>query len=236
MTNKKPFKLFSKSKNPYEDINNKKLLNQVVIVFVLLNSMRFIFDFIAWQVAGPISLFFGLVAVWYYNKKNNITWRLLGFKKEWLKTILWIFITLVIALFVIIFAGKLANIFFEKLPRENIRFGNLEGNIGLTLSWVTLGIAAGGFGEEIVYRGFFVNAIEKLINKKMGIAIAILLPALFWGLRHFYFSGGHGSIVVFSIGLLFGIIYIINGRNIWPLIFVHALIDTSSFVLRYYGL
>lgn len=133
-------------------------------------------------------------------------------------------------------ASKLADVFFEKLPRENVRFGNLKGNVGLTVSWIALGIAAGGFGEEIVYRSFFVNAIEKLVNRKYGVVGAIFLPALFWAFRHYYFSGGHGSIVVFCVGLLFGIIYIINGRNIWPLIVVHALIDTTSFVLRYYGM
>lgn len=232
----KSFKLFSNSENPYRNVDRKKLLSQVIVVFLLLNSMRFLFEWIAWQVAGPISLFFGLVTVWYYNKQNDISSNLLGFKKERLKTVLWIFLTLVITLLVIIMAGKLASVFFEKLPRENVRFGNLEGNINLTLFWVVLGIAAGGFGEEIVYRSFFINAIEKVINTKVGTAIAIFLPALFWALRHYYFSGGHGSIVVFSVGLLFGIIYIINGRNIWPLIFVHAVLDTTSFVLRYYGI
>lgn len=236
MTNKTSFKLFNKGKNPYADENKKQLLTQVITVFILLIVMRYIFSLIAWKFAGPISLFFGLAAVFYYNKKNNISWQQIGFKKQPLKTILWFFATLIVGLIVIVLASKLADVFFEKTPRENIRFGNLEGNLGLTLFWIGLGIVTGGFCEEIVYRGFFVNSIEKLVNKRRGVAIAIFLPALFWALRHYYFSGGHGSIVVFCIGLLFGIIYIINGRNIWPIIIVHALLDTTSFVMRYYGI
>ncbi len=132
-------------------------------------------------------------------------------------------------------AHQVAELFFEKLPKSTDRFGNLKDNLPLTIFWVANGIVVAGFGEELIYRGYLINAIERLLgNGALTKALAISLPAMLWAARHYYFSGAYGSIIVLFTGVLFGVFYIFIGRNLWPLIIAHSIIDCLAFVGRYY--
>lgn len=224
----------------YEDafnaIHKNKLLSTVLILVFLLSASKYVFHQFVWQVSGPLSLALGFVFVTYYLKKQGLKWSDLGFKWEnGLKIMLWFIVSLVLSAFVIMLANELASYFFEKPPRANERFGDLAGNLPLTLVWVLTGILVGGFGEELIYRGFLINALERIIDKKYGAFLAIILPALFWALRHYYYAHGHGSIMVFIVGLFFGTLYVLNGRNLIPGIILHSLFDTISFLARYEG-
>jgi membrane protease YdiL (CAAX protease family) len=227
-------------RRPFLGIDRKRLAGFIAALILVLIATKMLFQLIFWQASGPISLAIGLALVWLWIKKpaHNVSWRVLGMGGfRWYHTTGWFFIALVLAGFVIVGADALADQFFDKVPRSNPRFGDLEGNLPLTLAWISVGILIGGFAEEMVYRGFMINALERIFGewRKWAVIPAIVLPALFWAARHFYFAGGHGAIVVFCIGLFFGIVYVLNGRNLWPTILIHALFDTLSFSMRYFG-
>lgn len=223
-------------KGAFFSINKQQLLQTVLLLVFLLSGSKYLLHQIVWQVSGPLSLLLGFTFLTYYLRKQGLRWSDLGLK--WVneyKTILWFAIGLLLSVFVIMIAHEISSFFFERPPRENERFGDLSGNIPLTISWIVTGILIGGFGEELVYRGFLINALERIFDKRYGTVLAIILPALFWALRHYYYAHGYGSIMVFIVGTYLGVLYVANGRNLFPGIILHSMFDTISFMARYEG-
>ncbi len=111
------------------------------------------------------------------------------------------------------------------------KFGDLTGNWLLFFSiipfiWIQSAL------EEILDRGFLINWIEKALSSTwFATIIAVLTQALIFGFRHSY-DISERSITVALIGLAMGIGYVAFGRNIWPLIFAHCLLNTMSMLER----
>ncbi|MFQ5718609.1 MAG: lysostaphin resistance A-like protein [Acidobacteriota bacterium] len=101
----------------------------------------------------------------------------------------------------------------------------------LTMAWT---IAA--FGEEIVFRGFLLQRIESLIPGAGpgGTITGVGISAVLFGLAHGY-QGGSGMVIAGLAGLLFGSIFVRNGRCLWPLILAHGLMDSISFIVIFAG-
>ena len=64
--------------------------------------------------------------------------------------------------------------------------------------------------------------------------LAAILQAVIFGLAHAY-QGPVGVIKTGAIGLVFGLAYLAVGRNLWPLIIAHGLIDSIDMVTHYLG-
>lgn len=60
------------------------------------------------------------------------------------------------------------------------------------------------------------------------------MQALLFGLGHAYL-GPRGVMNAASIGLVSGAVYWASGRNLWPLIVAHGLIDSVSLTLLRLG-
>ncbi|MGB7784527.1 MAG: CPBP family intramembrane glutamic endopeptidase, partial [Salinimicrobium sp.] len=110
---------------------------------------------------------------------------------------------------------------------------DLAGNLpmlvtGLFVVWVTA-----AFLEELIFRAYLINVLDKLFGStKLSAAAAVLVSAVIFGLSHAY-QGLTGILLTGSLGLLAGIFFLLNGRRIWPLILIHGLIDTISFIHIY---
>lgn len=97
--------------------------------------------------------------------------------------------------------------------------------LALFLVWTTA-----AFLEELVFRAFMINVLEILLGyKKWAIWVAVLISSLIFGMLHAW-QGLSGMLTTASIGLIFGIAYVLNGRRIWALILVHGILDTISLV------
>jgi hypothetical protein len=108
----------------------------------------------------------------------------------------------------------------------------IEGNTAVYLMFlipVTWGSAA--FGEELLARGFLLQRFELLTRSTAG---AVFLQALLFALGHGY-QGITGVLSLFVVGLILGYFYLRAGRNLWPVIVAHGLIDTISITLVYLG-
>ena len=82
--------------------------------------------------------------------------------------------------------------------------------------------------EELQDRGFSLNRLESLFSKPyVSTIMAVLLQAVIFGFRHSY-DFSPRSVTTGLIGLVFGIVYVLTGRNLWPLIIAHILLNTSS--------
>ena len=121
-----------------------------------------------------------------------------------------------------------------KLPDVSM-FANLVGNtfslaISLLIAWT---LAA--FGEEMVYRGYLMNRFAFLFGEnRTGWVLALIVTSVLFGLVHLY-QGPSGMISTGFSGLVFGLAYLANGRNLWAPTVAHGIYDTIGFVLIYLG-
>jgi len=116
-------------------------------------------------------------------------------------------------------------------------FAPIRGNFGEYLFWVipvALGTAA--FGEELLFRGFITDALRRLFggSRPSTLLAATTAQAGLFGILHFY-QGPGGIIVAGVTGLALGLTWLIAGRNLWPGIIVHALLDGSAMTAIYLG-
>ncbi len=64
---------------------------------------------------------------------------------------------------------------------------------------------------------------------------SLLLVSVLFGLLHSY-QGTVGVVMTGVTGLVFGILYLASGRNLWAPIIAHGTTDTVSFLIIYTGL
>lgn len=82
--------------------------------------------------------------------------------------------------------------------------------------------------EELQDRGFSLNRFESLLgNKLISTILAVLIQAVIFGFRHSYDLSDR-SITTGLIGLVFGAVYVLSGRNLWPLIIAHIILNSMS--------
>lgn len=119
-------------------------------------------------------------------------------------------------------------------PALNLtRFSKLPGNLALFCGALLLVWVQAAFGEELVFRGFLLTRLELLFGDgAAATAFAVFGQALLFGIAHWYL-GPRGTTTAALIGLVLGIAYLCDGRNLVPLIIAHGLIDSLSLVAIY---
>ena len=97
--------------------------------------------------------------------------------------------------------------------------------------WITA-----GFLEEFLWRGYLMERLIDLLGSKSLLTwiFVIILSAVIFGVGHGY-QGTMGMLKVGAIGFVFGVSYLVVGRNLWPLVLAHALIDSLDFITHYLG-
>lgn len=193
-------------------------------------------------IQGPIAflgLIISLVFFWVASRLRGASWSDFGVKrpKNWFRTLL---MSLGVALAIFGAVKMVINPIINTLPnlepRDMSRFNPLYGNLpNLIINIINMFITA-AFLEEFLWRGYL---IERLIDlqasqTKLAWVIALLGSAAIFGLVH-YDQGFAGMFKIGAIGLVFGVSYLAIGRNLWPLMIAHALIDTLDFVGHYFG-
>lgn len=170
-------------------------------------------------------------------KVRNITWKDLGLRKpeNLLKTLLTtIGILMAIPILIIVFQQIQNLLPFNLSPDTSSqaavsKFGDLKGNwihFFTIIPFILLQSAL----EELLDRGFLINWFERLLSKtSFATTIAVLLQAIIFGFRHSY-DISERSITVAIIGLVMGFTYVKFGRNLWPLIIAHCLLNTMTMV------
>ena len=121
-------------------------------------------------------------------------------------------------------------------PQQLGAFAALKGNafeylvLLLPVSW---GIAA--FGEELLYRGFVYRRLTDAIGQtSWASTFALLGQAVLFALGHAYL-GSRGMLNAGTLGLVASLAYVRNGRNLWPLIIAHGLVDTVGITALHLG-
>jgi membrane protease YdiL (CAAX protease family) len=104
----------------------------------------------------------------------------------------------------------------------------IRGNLGAFLLWLGIGIVVGGFMEECLFRGFLLNRVAEMFGgTKVALAIAVVAQAVLFGMLHIY-GGAFAATFAALAALASGVIYLLVGRNLWPVIAVHATWNSVS--------
>ena len=115
-------------------------------------------------------------------------------------------------------------------------FKTIEGNLPLFVFLLPITWLFAGFGEEVFYRGYLMTRFAQFMGEtRTAWIVALFVQAALFGAAHWY-QGLTGIIGTAVIGLFMGAATLIWGRNLWPAIIAHALIDTLGFTLLYLGL
>lgn len=221
-------------------INHKGFLFDLIIYISVMFLIREIyFPTIGFIINGLFWSFTTLIIATWRMKVRNVTWKDLGLRKpESLKKTLFVTIGILIAIVLSIMAFEMIKDYLpfsleQKNYSENSvsKFGNLKGN-WLLFFTIMPAILLESMLEELLDRGFLINWFEKLFSKtRIATILAVILQALIFGFRHSYDLSDR-SIRVGLIGLIMGIAYVKFGRNLWPLIIAHCILNTMSMVDR----
>ena len=121
-------------------------------------------------------------------------------------------------------------------PIDYSAFDELVGNLPACLIAVLLVWATAGFGEEIIFRGYFMRQFVKFFGEsKVSIALNIILLACFFGFMHSY-QGITGQLVAGIVGALIALLFYFRKYDLWFVIAVHGFFDTLAIVCVYFGL
>ncbi|WP_296382024.1 CPBP family intramembrane glutamic endopeptidase [Winogradskyella sp.] len=221
-------------------INQKGFFIDLVIYITVMFLIREVyfsnFDFIINGLFWSLSTL--VIAMW-RMKVRGITWKDLGLcKPKSIKKTLLVSVGILIATIAsIIFF----NIIKDALPflaehevsegGSTSKFGDLRGNWLLFFTIIPMVLIESMF-EELLDRGFLMNWLEKLFSStSFATIIAVVLQAVIFGFRHSN-DLSERSITVGLIGLVMGIAYVKFGRNLWPLIIAHCILNSMSMIER----
>src|SRR6478735_2886164 len=118
--------------------------------------------------------------------------------------------------------------------RDLSKFKDVQGNLEVTVYAVLYAFIGAGFYEEFTFRGFLMQGLAMLFGGSRGAWIgACLLQGALFGAAHAY-QNPLGVAITGTLGILMGLLVLASGRNLWPVIIGHGLLDASRFVLFYF--
>lgn len=121
-------------------------------------------------------------------------------------------------------------------PIDYSSFDQLKGNLPACLIALLLVWVSAGFGEEIIFRGYFMRQFVKFFgDSKISMVLNIVLLACFFGFMHSY-QGITGQLVTGVIGALLAFIFYLRKYDLWFIIAVHGFFDTIALICVYFGL
>jgi len=100
--------------------------------------------------------------------------------------------------------------------------------VGIVVAWLL-----GAGLEEFVFRGIVLNAVALLLKPwlivPLATGVAVCTAALGAGLLHCY-QGQRAMVIITQLSVLFGVLYVISGGNLWAVMLCHGLYDTIAFI------
>lgn len=186
-----------------------------------------------------VGLFLSVCLSWIFLRLQRLNWSDVGLQRfsDTKRLILTVAIALVV---LILFSWALRHFvtFLLNRPPDLEAFKVLKGNkgallIGLIIAWIF-----GAFCEEMLFRGFLINAFFKSfpenVNKSIRWGISLVFVSIVTVLGDIY-QGLTGMIIAGAIGFCFGLIYLYSKRNLWPSILTHGIYDTIAFIMVFMG-
>ena len=186
--------------------------------------------------AGPASTFTAMGVATFLLYRRGFSWADLGLRwpESWWRTARLTVLIFIGFLATVMVFQAIAGLFFDELGTSG-RFDAVQGNLGAYLIIMALVWTHSAFFEELLFRAFIITKSgDAMGGTRVASLIAVLLAAIFFGYRHYYYQGMYGAVVTGGIGLFFGLIYLkIGRRNIIPLVLVHGIVNSIGQTERF---
>lgn len=198
----------------------------LVVALILITSLKGKRDI------GAIGAFF-IIAVTVWLRGDGLI--SLGFfpPENWRTAILW---SILLGTAIQFLSTLILEPFSDKITKsttDHSSFDDLRGNLGYFLLilvgvWVVV-----VFLEEIIFRGYLMGDIARLIGtSKVALVVNLIVSSVLFGLAHWY-QGKSGALSTGIVGALLGILFIASDFNLWFPILTHGFIDTIGLFLVY---
>ncbi|MBE7218127.1 MAG: CPBP family intramembrane metalloprotease [Caulobacteraceae bacterium] len=104
------------------------------------------------------------------------------------------------------------------------------------LFWLFATWTTAAFGEEMLFRGFVLDAIQRILGgRSWAVFAAVILQGLLFGVLHLY-QGLNGAEVATALGIMLGFVWWASGRNLWAGVLIHGAFDSLAMTVIYLGL
>ncbi len=218
---------------------NKLALKQILIPLVTLCIICFMyFGPVPRTVAENVIISVIIIVANYFEFKGK-PFSALGFRREkftaknllvhapLFATGLFIFYVIAVVPVIEILTG---------VPIDYSSMGQLEGNLQLTIIWLLIVWATAAFGEEIIFRGYFMRQFVKFFGEsKISLTINILIFSAFFGYMHMQ-QGITGQLVAMSTGAILSAMFYMRKYDLWFMVMVHGFFNTLGILSFYFGL
>lgn len=188
--------------------------------------------------SGAVAAVVAIAVATFLLRRRGVRWHDLGFRRppRMRAAALW---TASLFLADLLLVPPLVSVVANALhlPAQRLEaFGQLRGNLAFyLLLLIPIGWGSAAFGEELIFRGFlmrrFADAFGGTGRAELAAAGA---QATLFALGHAYL-GPRGMLNAGTLGLLAGLCYRWNGRNLWPLFIAHGLVDSIGLTALFLG-
>jgi uncharacterized protein len=187
---------------------------------------------------GAVATVVALAVATFFLRRRGTGWRDLGCRRPpFMRTAaIW---TTGLFLADMLLVPALTSLFANALhlPAQHFEaFNRLRGNLALYLVLllpITWGSAA--FGEELLFRGFLARRLADALGGTGRAELAAVVgQATLFAFGHAYL-GPRGMLNAGALGVLAGLCYRWNGRNLWPLFIAHGLVDSIGLTVLFLG-
>ncbi|HNP17130.1 MAG TPA: CPBP family intramembrane metalloprotease [Fulvivirga sp.] len=216
-------------------------LLEICIVLAVMLVVKSIADYFEIIGAGSIAIWCSIITATYFIRRRNTDWFSFGLtlpkgKREWLKSVGLAILTVIVVFLLmgLILDPILSHYGLEKPADVADRFQFFLGKPLVFISYLIIVVWIGAaLGEELLMRGFLLNQLAHLFgNTKWTWFLALSFHAIIFGMLHSY-QGLAGIITTTFIALIFGVVYIISNKRLFPVILAHLIINTISLTAFY---
>ena len=215
--------------NPYLFAKEWKNILAIIII-VLLSFLD--------KVIPPAGIPIAVISIFILFRWKKVSIKYLGLfnPKNWIKTIL---IGLVMGVFIQVFGIYVLSPIKEWLgiiQEIPAAYAAIEGNNTKLIIYLVVAWTTAGFGEELIYRSFFLGQFVSVLNNvKSKWILSLIISSIIFGFLHF--NNGIDAIIGTTVtGFIIGMVYLNTGRNIWAAYVTHAVANTVGFLIIYTGL
>lgn len=183
-------------------------------------------------------LLVSLVLAMAWVRARGVSWGSLGLAARHFsgKTLLLAFLATLGLLLLQIVVGLLMDA--ANMRVETGSLDALEDDVSVLIGFLVVVWTTAAFGEELLFRGFLLNALGDLMSPRRADGSRdeswpLIISSVLFGCCH-PFYGLAGVILTGLVGLVIGWAYLVFGRNLWLAILTHGLFDTVA-VLAYFA-
>ncbi len=176
------------------------------------------------EARGVLAVLAGAAAAVWVTLRSGRSLADLGFRrpKRWWTVPFWV--AGILAAFVMAqAAAPLVVGAFHELPQPDLsRYDFIRGNLASAIMMILVLPLTAAIPEEVLYRGFLINRLACLFDKgALGLTLAVLMQAIVFGAVHFEWGAG-GMLVASIMGAVWGMAFVLCGRNLWIVILAHS--------------